>query len=213
MAKKKTIEPEQDSARTDGESAEPEFKVEDRRHASQLDDAGDDETVEVAPARPSVLDEYRLRAEEAERKLLEYIEAFKRHQAEQDEVRQRLNRGVDQKVELKFAALVGDLLETLDDLDLSLEHVRDVPAAAPLAQGVEMARNRFLSILERHGVVRFSPEGHTFDPNEAEALRVDPVDSADVDQKVTETLKPGYRLGDRVIRAARVAVGRHKATE
>jgi molecular chaperone GrpE len=87
--------------------------------------------------------------------------------------------------------------------------VSDVPEARPLAEGVMMARDRFLTILLKHGVERISPEGQPFDPNESEALRVDPVDSKDRDQTVTETLKPGYRLGARVIRAAQVAVGRY----
>ena len=190
------------------DSNDQEFKVDDRRHWQQ-DEAEQDENAEAAPAQPSILDEFRQRAEQAEQKLLEYIEAFKRHQADQDKVRERLTRDVDRKVDLKFGSLVGQLLETLDDLDLSLDHVRGVPGAEPLARGVVMARDRFLAALEKHGVERFSPEGQRFDPNESEALRVDPVDSAKDDQVVTETLKPGYKLGDRVIRAAKVAVGRH----
>ena len=191
------------------DSGDQEIKVNDRRHWQQ-DEAEQDENAETAPAQPSILDEFRLRAEQAEQKLLEYIDAFKRHQADQDKVRERLTRDVDRKVDLKFGELLSDLLETLDDLDLSLDHVRGVPGAEPLAEGVVMARDRFLTTLNKHGVKRFSPEGQRFDPNESEALRVDPVDSKDDDQIVTETLKPGYKLGDRVIRAAKVAVGRHK---
>jgi molecular chaperone GrpE len=193
----------EDNAENDTED----FSVADRRHWQAED--GEEANVDVEPARPSVLDEYRLRAEEAERKLLEYIEAFKRHQTDQDQVRQRLTRDVERKVELQFGGLVGELLVTVDDLDLSLRHVSEIPEARPLAEGVTMARDRFLSILQKHGVERISPEGQPFDPNEAEALRVDPVESKKRDQTVTETLKPGYRLGDRVIRAAQVAVGRY----
>lgn len=195
MSEKKTID-------------EEEFRVNDRRHWQQEDDEA--ETAETEPARPSIVDEFRDRAEQAEQKLLEYIEAFKRHQAEQDQVRERLSRDVARRVELQFGELVGELLESLDDLELGLEHVRGVPEAAPLAQGVEMARGRFLATLSKHGVEQILPGDKPFDPNESEALRVDPVDSAERDQLVTETLKAGYRLGDRVIRAAKVAVGRFK---
>jgi molecular chaperone GrpE len=216
MSKKKTRELEDEPDRSDanpGEAVDQEFKVDDRRHwqqeeASDGDQAAED--VEVAPAKPSVLDEYRERAEAAERKLLEYIEAFKRHQADHEQLRERLARDVDRRVDLKFGALLGELLETLDDLDLSLEHVQGVSEAEPLAQGVAMARDRFLTTLQKHGVEKISPEGTAFDPNEAEAIRVDPVDSDADDQLVTETVKPGYKLGDRVIRAAKVAVGRYK---
>jgi molecular chaperone GrpE len=209
MSEEKTFEQAHEHEPAEAGDAEPApdgFKVEDRRHWQQGEEPS---SAEVEPARPSVLDEYRQRAEEAEGKLLEYIEAFKRHQEEQEQVRGRLARDVDRKVDLRFGELLGELLVTLDDLDLSLAHVHGVPEAEPLARGVAMARDRFLATLERHGVEKLSPDGKPFDPNEAEAMRVDPAATADADNVVTETLKPGYKLGDRVIRAAQVAVGRY----
>jgi molecular chaperone GrpE len=71
-----------------------------------------------------------------------------------------------------------------------------------------LARDRFLATLERHGVTRLSLDGEEYDPNLAEAMRVDAVDDPERSGKVTETLRPGYRLGDRVVRPAQVAVGR-----
>jgi molecular chaperone GrpE len=200
---RETILPQGDDGDTE------EFKVNDRRHWQQTDDDAD-ETVESEPAKPSIIETYRERAEQAEEKLLEYIEAFKRHQTEQDRVRERLARDVDRRVNLMFGDLLGELLATVDDLDLSLDHVEGVASAAPLAQGVAMARDRFLATLARHGVERISPTGDEFDPNESEALRVDPVDDPEANNIVTETIQPGYKLGDRVIRAAKVAVGRLK---
>jgi len=185
-----------------------EFRVEDRRHWAAEDRAEDDGAPET-PRQPTMLDEFRQRAEAAERQLQEYIEAFKRFRADHEEFRERLHRDVERKVELKFGELVNELLESMDDLDLALEHANRVPEAEPLAQGVELARRRFLAALERHGVTQLFPDGEEFDPNEAEAVRIDAVDDAERNHKVTETIRPGYRLGDRVIRAARVAVGRY----
>jgi len=195
-----------------GSTADGEFKIEDRRH-SQDEDVLSEAEETAAPARPTIIDEFRERTEAAERKLQDYIEAFKGHREEQDRFRARIERDVDRRVDLKFGELIGDLLQTLDDLDRSLDHVAGVSGAEPLAEGVAMARDRFLATLERHGVEKVSPEGRPFDPNEAEALRIDPVDSPDSDGAVTETLQAGYRMGDRVIRAARVAVGRFKSDD
>jgi molecular chaperone GrpE len=191
-----------------------EFKVEDRRHWTAP--APDPETEAEAPAetdRPRAAAAETARAEQAEQraaqaeaKLQEYVSAFRRHQQEQEAFRARMQEDVDRKVELRFGQLAADLLETLDDLDRGLAHVES--AADPLARGLTMARGRFLATLERHGVEAIVPDGQPFDPHIAEAVRVDPVDSGERDGAVTETLAPGYRLGDRVIRAARVAVGR-----
>ncbi len=193
-----------------GEADDQEFKINDRRHWQQKATENDEEPAEAETLPRGLIDQYRERAEQAEQKLLEYIEAFKRNQEEQERVRERLARDVDRRVDLQFGEVVSELLESLDDLDLGLDHVRGVAEAEPLAKGVAMARDRFLATLARHGVVRISPEGLPFDPNEAEALRVDPVDDAQKDGLVTETISPGYKLGDRVIRAARVAVASHK---
>ena len=53
-------------------------------------------------------------------------------------------------------------------------------------------------------------DGIEFNPEIAEAVRMDPADDPDLDGTVTETVQPGFRLGDHVIRAARVAVGRSR---
>jgi molecular chaperone GrpE len=193
----------------DGEVA---FKVDDRRHWARQDEddgqsASDGEEVST---QPTILDEYKHRMEAAESKLQEYIAAFKQNQAEQEAVRARLARDVERKVDLRFGGLVAALLETVDDLDLALSHVQEVPEAESLARGVAMARDRFLGTLEKQGVERIVPDGEEFDPNVAEAVRVDPVDAPEQDGKVLETVRPGYRMGDHVIRAARVSVGRLK---
>jgi molecular chaperone GrpE len=201
--------PEEKRAEKSPAEESEEFRVEDRRHWAQGDEEVEEAEGEVAEVKqPTLLDEYRQRAEAAEKKLQEYIEAFKKFKEEHEQFRLRLSRDVERRVELSFGELVGELLESMDDLDLAVEHVNGVPEAEPLAKGVEMARRRFLNILERNGVQQVSPEGSLFDPNEAEAVRVDNIDSPDDDGKVTETLRAGYRLGERIIRAARVAVGR-----
>jgi molecular chaperone GrpE (heat shock protein) len=186
-----------------------EFRVEDRRHWAREDEDPEEGGVgEAEVKQPTLIDEYRQRTEAAEQKLQEYIEAFKRFKDEQEEYRLRLARDVDRRVELQFGEMVGELLESMDNLDLAISHVNGVPEAEPMIEGVEMARKRFLDTLEQHGVEKISPEGALFDPNYSEAVRVDHVDSPDDDGKVTETIRPGYRLGERVIRPARVAVGR-----
>jgi molecular chaperone GrpE len=193
----------------------PFLKVEDKRHwarkkaAEGREEAGNGE--EEAPSlRPTVVDEYRLRAEAAERKLHEYIAAFKQAQADHEEFRERLHRDVDRKVELQFGSLVAELLDTADDLDLALSHMEGVSGAEALVLGVALARDRFLATLERHGVDRVVLDGEEFDPNVAEAVRVVDTESTELEGRVAATIRAGYRLGDRVIRPARVAVARRR---
>jgi molecular chaperone GrpE len=183
-------------------------KVEDRRHWARGEAA--DEGAEPPSTHPTLVDQLTKRADDAERKLLEYIAAFKEAQADQDRFRERLQGDVDRKVEIRFGSLVSDILDSMDDLDLALTHVKGVREAAPLAKGVELARERFLSALDRNGVERLDLDGAEFDPNLAEAIGVEPV-GPDLDRKVVRTVRPGYRMGERVIRPARVIVGRRES--
>jgi molecular chaperone GrpE len=193
---------------------EPEIKVTDKRHWAQHEDADEsadgDEATESA-AYPTIVDEYRQRAENAEQRLHEYIAAFKREKEEQEQFRERLTRDVERRVELQFGELVGELLQSVDDLDLALGHMKEVAEAAPLVEGVEIARTRFLAALQRHGVEPIVPDGEEFDPNLAEAMQVEPVEAAEHDGKVIRTLRAGYRLGERVVRPARLAVGKRQS--
>ena len=62
--------------------------------------------------------------------------------------------------------------------------------------------------LAKAGVERFDPAGTPFDPNVAEAVGVVPVSDPARHDVVVEVTRPGYSLGERVIRPARVLVGR-----
>ena len=198
----------------DPQGERPAFKVDDRRHWARPLNEPDEENTDRPEPEPSpapgdtLLDSFRSRAETAEAKLHEYIAAFRQSQVDSDAFRERLGRDLDRKVELRFAALVRELLSTVDDLELALAHVSGVPDAEPVARGVSLAVQRFLQILERHGVVRIAPDGEPFDPAVAEAVRVDAVDDPALDGVVTETMRPGYLLGDQLVRPAAVAVGR-----
>lgn len=185
----------------------PEIKVEDRRHWMR-DDIDDDDSA-PASTTPTIIDEYRERAEAAEARLQEYIAAFKQAESEQDAFRERMQRDVDRKVRLQFAGLVEELLSFVDDLDLAVSHASSDAATASLAEGVGLARDRLLGSLLQRGVERLTHDGETFDPNVAEAVQLEAVQDAERDGTVTATLRPGYRLGDHVVRPARVAVGKY----
>ena len=80
-----------------------------------------------------------------------------------------------------------------------------------MVEACYLMRDRFLAALGRQGVERIELDGELFDPRLAEALRVDPVEDPAQNDRVTETLRAGYRLGDVIVRAAQVAVGKHRS--
>jgi molecular chaperone GrpE len=198
--------------------SDSEIKVKDKRFsarrdsgdlsdAADVDDAGDAAKPEPA-VDPAAFEALRVRAEGAERKLREIQGAFVVAKTELDATRARLERDLDRRVEIKFADLVGDLLDSADDLDRAIEHGRSVEAAASVVAGVVLARDRFLAALGKAGLERINPVGQPYDPNVAEAAGLAPVSDPAAHDTVVKLERAGYKLGGRVVRPARVVVGR-----
>lgn len=186
----------------------PKIKVEDRRFWARAEQPDEEAGEETAPAPDPELEAFRVRAEAAEAKLRDYATAVERWKQEQEQVRARLERDLESRVRTRFGDLVADLLETVDDLDLAVAHARGVAEGTPFVEGITLVRDRFVSTLARHGVLRLELDGAPFDPNVAEAVAVEPVDDPSADGCVVRTVRSGYRYEDRIVRAARVVVGR-----
>ena len=125
---------------------------------------------------------------------------------DQSEFRGRLEREKERVLETERGTIAQPLLEVSDELD------RALAAAAsdegPLAEGVRLIHEGLRKRLSRLGIERLSLVGRTFDPNLAEAVDLMPVDDQVLDGMVVEEVLPGYRLGGRVLRAAKVRVAR-----
>jgi molecular chaperone GrpE len=78
---------------------------------------------------------------------------------------------------------------------------------ATLIEGVELTERDFLSRLSRFGVKKIEPQGARFDPNQHEALFEIP-DESQPAGTVAQVIEPGYTIGDRVLRPAKVGVTR-----
>jgi molecular chaperone GrpE len=188
------------------------IKVEDKRHWARNPADDEDEAADAAPPPPAVdpaeLAAMTARAELAEKKLREVQEAFLSARSDLDRTRERLERDLERKVDIRFGDLVADLLETSDDLDLAIEAGSAIEEARPVVHGVAIARDRFLAALTRMGIERIDPGGQAFDPHLAEAVATAPVDDPALHDTVVQVARVGYKLNDRVIRPARVVVGR-----
>jgi len=152
---------------------------------------------------------------EAERKLSEHADRFRkaeeRLKTETEEMRARLNRSAEQKLEAARGDLVAGLLDTLDNLkravaaaEASQHNETDFTA---LLEGVRATANLFESKMLGLGLAPLESEGQDFNPEIHEAVEIVPVES-DQDNKVIAEYQTGYKFGDRLLRPARVRVGR-----
>jgi molecular chaperone GrpE len=132
----------------------------------------------------------------------ELIDALQRVKADFDNYRKRAARDQESLVARAGERIVKELLPVLDDLERALEaaHAHE---EAKLEEGVNLVHRQLEQILEREGLAPVATDGK-FDPHVHEALLTQP--SAAEEGAVIEVLQKGYRLGDRVLRPARVVV-------
>jgi molecular chaperone GrpE len=133
-----------------------------------------------------------------------------RVRADFDNYRKRVARDDARHRKMAAEAVVRDLLPVLDNLDLALAHAGD--NSGGLTQGVEMIRKQFYEALTRHGLEVIPAEGRAFDPNVHEAITCIPSEDVAADHVIQEFQK-GYRLGDFVLRPAKVVVSSGSAAK
>ncbi|HUB37187.1 MAG TPA: nucleotide exchange factor GrpE [Solirubrobacteraceae bacterium] len=152
----------------------------------------------------------------------EYLALAQRTQADFENFRKRVAKEAIQAKERGVVALAKELLPALDNLDRALAAAanpkptpgRPAPSDgapggtaedASLLQGVKLVREELAAALARAGVQSFSPAGETFDPEFHEAMAQQPVAGV-ASGIVAEVYQDGYRLGEQLIRPARVVV-------
>ena len=143
----------------------------------------------------------------------EYLELAQRTRADFDNYRKRATREAAVAQERGIAKLAKELLPAVDNLDRALEAAAGASTdgapqdngTANLVSGIKLVHEDVIAALARAGIERFSPEGERFDPQMHEAVAQQPVEGAE-SGTVVEVYQRGYRLGEVVIRPARVVV-------
>ena len=161
--------------------------------------------VEKVPTKAELqteLDELKPRLEEAEAKRDEYLDRLQRLAADFDNFRKRAARDQESLVARAHERLVKELLPVLDDLGRALEAAAKHEEAA-LEEGVELVHRALAGLLAKEGLAEIETNGR-FDPHVHEALLSQPSEADE--GSVIQVLQKGYRLGDRVLRPARVVV-------
>jgi molecular chaperone GrpE len=144
-----------------------------------------------------------LKLAEAEAARDEYLDHLQRKQAEFENFRKRAIREQERLVAHAHERLVKELLPILDDLERALEAAERHEEAA-LVDGVKLVEKSLRKALQKEGLAEIETEGG-FDPHVHEALQLRPGNGAEPGS-VLEVVQRGYRVGDKVVRPAKVIV-------
>ena len=163
------------------------------------DEATEAQVEESEPEAPAPDDQ--LAAVRAERD--EYLELAQRVQADFENYRKRALRDQERLVAHAHERLVRELLPILDDLERALE-AAERHEEAQLLDGVRLVERSLRAALAKEGLTEIDTSGQ-FDPHVHEALLTQPGEGVDPGC-VLDVVQRGYRLGDKVVRPARVIV-------
>jgi len=133
----------------------------------------------------------------------EYLDALRRLKAEFDNYRKRTARDQEQLVARAHERLVHALLPVLDDLERALDAAEE-HEEAQLEEGVRLVHRSLVEALRKEGLAEIETDG-AFDPHVHEALLSQPDDEKE-SGAILDVLQKGYRIGDKVLRPARVIV-------
>ena len=167
----------------------------------QVSDAAEQEQADHEAQLEHDLEELAAKAEKAD----EYLELAQRTRADFENYRKRAAREAAGAKERGIAKLALELLPAVDDLDRALAATDGHEDFDTLASGVKLVHAGVIAALARVGIEPFSPVGERFDPQHHEAVAQQPVDGAEPGT-IVEVYQRGYRLGESVLRPARVVV-------
>ena len=160
------------------------------------------ENVENAQQEDEVVEEEVDALAEVTRERDVYLDDLQRLKAEFDNYRKRAARDQESLVARAHERLVKELLPVLDDLGRALE-AAEQHEEAKLEDGVRLVHRQLSDVLAKEGLTEIETGG-AFDPHVHEALLAQPSDAEP--GTVIEVLQKGYRLGDHVLRPARVII-------
>ena len=171
---------------------------------SQTAESSDSNTDAAAAEEKELTPEEKIAALEKEN--AELKDQLLRRAADFDNYRKRMMKEKQDTYDYANASLLGDLLDSLDNFDRTLDAAKDAKDAKSIADGIKMINKNLVKMLgDKYGLVAYGKEGDEFNPDEHEAIgRVE--DEKAKKETLHQVYLKGYKLKDKVIRHAKVMV-------
>jgi molecular chaperone GrpE len=182
--------------------SDPDLKITDRRWWARGEQNLDAEEPKL---KPTYVEELEAQLSTKDQELQRLLSKYRSASEEFEQARARLRKELSRDVERGRRSMLISFLEVLDNLDRALDAAAD-RSDDPFVQGVSLVRQQFLSTLEGFGVTRIDPIGQPFDPSRHDAVSKVAANADLAPGVVCGVVRPGYVIGDEVLRPAQVAV-------
>lgn len=185
----------------------PTFKIKDTRHWAIGEDAGAEADTDRLP---SYVEKLKQESEEKDKRLREYIAAYKTKTAENDEFRTRLQRENETRLDQLKANLFSKLVPILDNLKRASTATGQNQDINSLRHGIDLIVTQFNKILQENEVLIIQAQGRAYNPATDEVCFTVETEDPAQDNMVLEDLEPGYQYRDKLIKAVKVKVAKLK---
>ena len=178
-------------------------------NAAQTEETPAEETAqaEEAPAQELTVEEQLANMlAEAQQMVNEEKDRYLRLAAEFDNYRKRTLKEKAELIKNGGEKTLTAILPVLDDFERALKNMEATEETRAMKEGVELIFNKFNKVLEQEGLQKIETEGQAFDVDFHEAIALIPAPSEDMKGKILDCVQTGYKLNDKVIRHAKVAV-------
>jgi molecular chaperone GrpE len=146
-------------------------------------------------------------SETTEAKINELNDKYLRLYSEFDNYRKRTLKERSELIKTASEDVFKAILPVIDDLDRAVRANETVDDASLIREGLNLIAHKLHNVAQQKGLIAFESKGLAFDPDVMEAITHIPAASEDEKGKVVDEIEKGYKLGDKVIRFAKVVVG------
>lgn len=166
------------------------------------------DNTEQQPEEPlSEVDQLKLQLAEAEAKIAELQDRYLRQAAEFDNYRKRTMKEKADLIKSAAEKVIVAELPIVDDMDRALDNMDKGMDADACIEGFKLIAQKFKNTLTQQGLEKIDTDGQDFDTDFHEAIALIPAPTEELKGKILDCVQAGYKLGDKVIRHAKVAVG------
>ena len=141
-----------------------------------------------------------------EAKIAEANEKYLRLYSEFDNYRKRTIKEKSEIIKTAAEELFKAILPVIDDFDRAMKANEDVDDSKVIKEGIQLIYNKFKNATQQKGLTSFETKGEAFDPDIMEAITNVPAADDSQKGKVIDEVEKGYKLGDKVIRFAKVII-------
>ena len=161
---------------------------------------------ETAPHEDNTADDTDKIAE-LEAQISNYKEQILRQAAEFDNYRKRTRKEISEYILNGGEKILTALLPVLDDMERAEKNIENANDVEALKEGLNLIFKKLMDILESNGLKKINTDNADFNTDYHEAIAMIPAPSDEMKGKVIDCVQTGYKLNDKVIRHAKVAIG------